>query len=151
MLENRFNLDEMDAVDLFCGTGSISLELISRGCMHVTAVDQDPKCITFLRNFASKLAIDNLTALRSETLYYLKKLTAPVGLIFADPPFGTTLYESLHEIISERKLIKPGGVFIMEHTSRSDYSNLGGFDFSRKYGNVTFSFFNLGPEMHLLS
>ena len=146
MLENRFNLHEIDAVDLFCGTGSISLELVSRGCVHVTAVDQDQKCINFIRSITDKLSIHNLTALRSEAMHFLKKLTIPAGLIFADPPFDTKLHESMHAMISERKLIKPGGVFIMEHGSRTDYSHLSGFDFSRKYGNVTFSFYNLGQN-----
>jgi 16S rRNA (guanine(966)-N(2))-methyltransferase RsmD len=142
MLENRFRLKNMEALDLFCGTGSISMELISRGCIHVTAVDQDPKCISFLRSFSAKLAVTNLTALRSEVIHFLKKTTLQTDLIFADPPFGTTLHESLHGLIMERKLLKENGVFILEHSSRSDYSALHGFDFSRKYSNVTFSFFN---------
>ena len=149
MLENRFELETMEALDLFCGTGSISYELISRGCTHVTAVDQDPKCIAFLRAFSAKTGIPNLTALRSEAIHYIKKMISPVDLIFADPPFGTTLHESLHALILEKKLIKEEGVFILEHSSRSDYSHLSGFDFSRKYGNVTFSFFNLAPSATL--
>ena len=73
MLENRFPLEAMEAVDLFCGTGGISFELISRGCIHVTAIDQDQKCIAFLRTFSARLGITNLTALRSEALHFLKK------------------------------------------------------------------------------
>ena len=147
LLENRFQLKTMDALDLFCGTGSISFELVSRGCTHVTAIDQEQKCITFIKSYAQRTGMTNLSAFRAEVLFYLKKLKTPYSLIFADPPFGTSLHEELHNLIWGNHLLKDNGIFVMEHSSRSDYSNLKGFDFSRNYGNVVFSFFKFVPTI----
>ena len=41
ILENRIDWESTKALDLFAGTGSISYELISRGCLHVTAVEMN--------------------------------------------------------------------------------------------------------------
>ena len=43
------------ALDLFAGTGSITLELLSRGCSHVTSVELDPQHISFIRRFLQTL------------------------------------------------------------------------------------------------
>ena len=43
VLSNRFDYEEdgVEALDLFSGTGSIGLELVSRGCAHVVSVEKD--------------------------------------------------------------------------------------------------------------
>ena len=43
------------ALDLFAGTGSITLELLSRGCAHVTAVELDQQHISFIHQFLRAL------------------------------------------------------------------------------------------------
>lgn len=146
ILENKINLVNCDCLDLFSGTGSISLELISRGSKYVTAIDQDQKCVVFLRKTSDQLEISNLTAHRSDTMLFLKKTPLHFDLIFADPPFDLNIHMELHQLIMEKKILSRDGVFIMEHSSRVAYSHLTGFSFARKYGNVTFSFFfNLEP------
>lgn len=141
ILENKFPLEIYDCLDLFSGTGSISLELASRGCKYITSIDQDQKCVVFLRKTTGELGIKNLTAHRSDAITFLKKTPSVFNLIFADPPFDSAIHEELHEIIFGKKLLKPDGVFILEHASRVSFEQLKGFEFSRKYGNVTFSFF----------
>ena len=41
VVNNLVDLEGMDALDLFAGTGSISFELISRGCRNVTAIEKN--------------------------------------------------------------------------------------------------------------
>jgi len=47
------------ALDLFCGTGSISLELLSRGCSPVVSVEKDFKHYQYLRKISSDLKDPN--------------------------------------------------------------------------------------------
>lgn len=42
VLSNLMDFDGAVALDLFSGTGSISLELVSRGCSQVISVEKDP-------------------------------------------------------------------------------------------------------------
>ncbi len=141
ILENKFPLETYDCLDLFSGTGNISLELASRGCNFITSIDLDQKCVVFLRKTAGELGIKNLTAHRSDVLLFLKKTPQKFDLIFADPPFDSKLHEELHDLVFGKIILKQEGVFIMEHASREKFDQLNGFKYSRKYGNVTFSFF----------
>ena len=168
ILENRINLENTVCLDLFSGTGSISLELISRGSKQVTSVDLDFGCIQFQKECTKLLGITNLHPIRSDVLRYMKSNQTQYDLIFADPPFGFAqdrpvgfaqdrpvggaqgskdIRKELHDIIFNRQLLSQDGILILEHSSREKYEDLPGFNFSRDYGNVTFSFFfNLEPS-----
>ena len=150
ILENRFELTKLTCLDLFSGTGNISLELISRGCKHVTAVDRDKDCISFLKDSAAKLGITNITTVKNDVLTFIDRNTIGYDLIFADPPFESGIHEQLCYGVFKKNMLRPEGVLILEHKSGEDYSHIKGFSFSRKYGNVTFSFFfNLVPSQPL--
>ncbi|MDQ3050039.1 MAG: 16S rRNA (guanine(966)-N(2))-methyltransferase RsmD [Bacteroidota bacterium] len=141
ILDNKFDLETCECLDLFSGTGSISLELASRGARHITAIDLDQKCVVFLRKTSDELEINNLIAHRSDVMTFLRKTPLHFNLIFADPPFDSKIHIELHQLIFDKNILKPDGVFIMEHASREEFTDLKGFSFSRKYGNVAFSFF----------
>ena len=60
--ENIFNvingyvdMEGAQALDLFAGTGSISLELLSRGCAPVVSVEMDRDHAAFIRECMTKL------------------------------------------------------------------------------------------------
>jgi len=141
ILNNEFYFDEINALDLFAGTGNISYELASRGCENITAVDLDNACVKFIEKTAEQLAFEAITVYRSEVMAYLDREYHQYDLIFADPPYDYEDYEKLVNKIFLKQLLKEDGVLVVEHQSRLDLSELDYFDFSRKYGNVRFSFF----------
>ena len=49
ILIHQFDLEEMDVLDLFAGTGSISYEFASRGTENITAVDASFECVKFIK------------------------------------------------------------------------------------------------------
>ena len=49
ILNNIVDFEESKALDLFSGTGSISLELLSRGCAEVVSVEMDSLHFSFLK------------------------------------------------------------------------------------------------------
>ena len=56
VLQGYIDFDEApSALDLFSGTGSITLELLSRGCGHVVSVENDPLHFGFICSFIDKL------------------------------------------------------------------------------------------------
>jgi 16S rRNA G966 N2-methylase RsmD len=61
-------------------------------------------------------------------------------LIFTDPPFHLNFHEELIQTIFDKKLLKKGGLLIVEHGKQTDLSSLPTFSFSRNFGNVHFSF-----------
>ena len=55
ILTNIIDFEECTALDLFSGTGSISLELLSRGCKSVTSVEMDSLHFSFLKKSQAAL------------------------------------------------------------------------------------------------
>jgi 16S rRNA (guanine(966)-N(2))-methyltransferase RsmD len=129
-------------LDLFAGTGSISLELASRGCLSVTSVDRDAGCIKFIQETTKKLNDRTITPVKSDVFKYLSFCKSRFDLIFADPPFDAIYRGELHQTIFEKGLLKPDGLLVIEHASSDQLDTLAHFDSCRKYGNVAFSFFN---------
>jgi len=151
--ENLFNVlrsyidfeDEApQALDLFAGTGSITLELLSRGCSHVTAVELDPQHISFIRSFLRQLkAESDVTILRADVLRFLKKAPGTYDFIFADPPYALPELQQLPELIfrEDGSILKEGGIFVLEHGKTQDFTQHPHFIGHRAYGSVNFSLF----------
>lgn len=141
------------ALDLFAGTGSITLELLSRGCAHVTAVELDPQHIAFIRKFVHTLGADaDVTLLRADVLRFLRKAPGTYDFIFADPPYALPELEQLPDLIFpvavpeespsvSPTLLAPGGLFVLEHGHTQDFSAHPHFVAHRAYGSVNFSLF----------
>jgi 16S rRNA (guanine966-N2)-methyltransferase len=141
LLQSRIELHECDSLDLFSGTGSITMELASRGCKTVTCVDRDAGCIKFIESTAKKLMDESIKPIKSDVFKYLTNCKSKFDLIFADPPFDATYRNELHQTVFEKDLLNANGILVIEHPSRESLANLHSFEFERKYGNVAFSFF----------
>ena len=59
VLNSYIDFEGISALDLFSGTGSISLELLSRGCEHVVSVEMDRDHHRFIQECSKKLSILN--------------------------------------------------------------------------------------------
>ena len=143
VLENIIDFEDMTALDLFGGTGSISFELLSRDCKHVTCVEKHRAHAAFIEKCAGELKCGSEFALiKGDVFRFLEN--APAGaydIIFADPPYALKGIETIPGIIKERKLLREGGLLIFEHGKDNDFSDLSGFDQKRVYGSVNFSMF----------
>lgn len=147
ILNNRYYFDEIKVLDLFSGTGNISFEFGSRGTRSITAVDANSGCINFIEQTAKSHELP-INAIRADVFGYLERMTAPVDIIFADPPYDLSLeeFEKLPNRTFENNLLELGGCLIVEHASQMDLSHLANFSEKRKYGGSTFSFFELPEE-----
>ena len=55
VLSNLIDFERVDALDLFAGTGSISFELLSRGCQSVTSIEKNNQHASFMAKVAKEL------------------------------------------------------------------------------------------------
>ena len=143
ILNNKIEFQGKTALDLFTGTGSMAYEFCSRGCKRVIAVDQNYKCVQFVKKTALDFGMDEIEVVRSETFRFIKNSPMKFDIIFADPPYNL---ENIHEIslnIFEKQLLNNDGWLIVEHPKEIDFTNQEHFVEHRKYGHVNFSFFNL--------
>src|SRR5690606_3917082 len=141
ILVNRIDFSDSKVLDLFTGTGHIAFEFASRGGRSVTAVDQNLKCVSFVRKTAEQLGME-IGVVRDDVFNFLEKTTHRFDLVFADPPYDLADIARIHALVFERDLLEPDGLLVIEHGQRTDLSQLEGFERMRKYGNVRFSFFS---------
>lgn len=141
ILENNIDFEESRALDLFSGTGNISYELVSRGCVAVTAVDKDNGCVRFIRETAAKLNMKELMVINADVLRFLNSHKAKYDVVFADPPYENEDYETIIDLVFKNGLLNTDGLFILEHDKRHDFSAHPHFKEHRKYGKVNFTFF----------
>lgn len=142
ILAHRFNLKNLTVVDLYAGTGSLSYEFISRGCTNVIAVDKDPSCIRFIKQSFELLDPSRKSkAIQSDAIKWLSNQPGKFDIIIADAPFEETPAEELSSIVINGGLLNKNGVLIIEHASKNKLEAIEGYVETRKYGNVSFSFF----------
>jgi 16S rRNA (guanine966-N2)-methyltransferase len=141
ILMNRIDFEETSVLDLFSGTGHISLEFASRGSRNVTSIDNNHKCVYFLRTTSDLLNM-NISAAKADVFEFLKSTALKFDLIFADPPYDMENIPEIHKLVFERKLLNAGGTLIIEHGPKTKLEELAHFKQHRKYGNVNFSFFS---------
>lgn len=147
ILNSNFYFDEMEVLDLFAGTGAVSLEFVSRGVIKVTSVDNNPACIDGIKRNAELFNVSNIQLMRSDAMRFLSTCRKQYDMIFADPPFEFSQeeYEGIYNHVVERKLFKSGGWLILEHNKAKDFEKLPYYHSTRKYGKVHFSIFEF-PE-----
>ena len=146
--ENIFNVlvqyidfEGAQALDLFSGTGSISLELLSRGCSQVVSVELDRDHHRFIQECVKKLGATNMIPIRGDVFRYLKSCKQQYDLIFADPPYALKELPQIPDLVFEKQLLKPDGIFVFEHGKDHDFSQHPHFVEHRSYGSVNFSLF----------
>ena len=146
--ENIFNVlmqyvdfEDAQALDLFSGTGSISLELVSRGCKQVVSVEMDRDHHRFIQECLKKLNTDKCVPIRGDVFRFLKSCRQQYDFIFADPPYALKELPQIPDIIFERQLLKEEGLFVFEHGKDYDFSDHPHFLEHRSYGSVNFTLF----------
>jgi 16S rRNA (guanine(966)-N(2))-methyltransferase RsmD len=154
--ENIFNVlvqyvdfEGARALDLFSGTGSISLELLSRGCSQVVSVELDRDHHRFIQECVKKLGATNIIPIRGDVFRFLKTCKQQYDFIFADPPYALKELPQIPDLIfgnspltsHHSPLLKPDGIFVFEHGKDYDFSQHPHFVEHRSYGSVNFSLF----------
>ena len=143
VIENLIDLEGATALDLFAGTGAISLEFLSRECAHVTCVEKATTQYNFIRKVVSQLGADNITMNKGDVFRFLASVTEPFDIVFADPPYDMPGFAEVPMLILQSGAVKQGTIVIVEHNKSHDFSSLPGFLEHRAYGSVNFSIFQV--------
>jgi len=145
VLNNLYYFDEISALDLFSGIGSISFEFVSRGSKKVIAVDNELKCVKFLEETARTMNMeDSFSVVKNDVLQFLKRnQSGKFDIVFADPPFDfeEESYLRIIDSVLGNDWLAEGGIFVLEHSARISFESHPFLSQHRKYGNVNFSFF----------
>ena len=145
VIENIEDIEGDDVLDLFAGTGAISLEFLSRGARSVISVEMAATQANFIRSVKEKLGDDGLRVIRGDVFKFLASAKKPYDIVFADPPYDHPRFDEIPSLILDSDAVKPGSLVIVEHNDKHDFSALPGFEQHRVYGSVNFSIFRKQP------
>ena len=145
VLNGYIDFEGLSALDLFAGTGSITLEMLSRGCCDVTSVEQDRDHASFIRQCLQKIGEGNCSLIRGDVFRFLKNCRRKYNLVFADPPYALPELGKIPDAVlgtcDEDSVLEKDGIFVFEHGKRDDFSQHPCFLEHRSYGSVNFSLF----------
>ncbi len=135
-----FDIPDANVLDLFCGSGALGIEALSRGAKHATFVDASRDSLSCTeKNLAATRLLENATLTLSDSIRFLTESTQSFDIIFIDPPYKAQLYEPIISKISERNLLAPDGIIVVE-SSIDDVLKIPKEKFSdvreKKYGKV---------------
>lgn len=142
-----FDLEDAMVVDLFCGTGNLGLEALSRGAKHVVFVEKNPKSMQITKQNIEKLKVgkDEYTLVQMDVLDYLKRYKGDgFDIVLVDPPFTEKMAHTVMEAADLSTIWKDNTVLTIESQGKErmdeEYSQIIRFDV-REYGDKILSFF----------
>lgn len=141
ILNNYVDYEDCSVMDLFAGTGAVSLEFVSRGVREVTSIDINNQCTDFIKQCATQFGINNLHVVRADVFDLLKRANRRFDIVFADPPYSLEGLATLPDLVFDRGVLTDDGIFILEHPAEYTFEEHPHFWQHRAYGKVNFTFF----------
>ena len=121
---------EARVLELFAGSGALSLECLSRGAASVLCIEKSPRHAEFIRSNADAAGFGSILEMRTQDVFPAMTQLAESGkqfdLILADPPYGeknvnrrsTSFAQQLLDDKTLPELLAPGGRLVLGHTKR---------------------------------
>lgn len=152
ILGNR--VDGARVLDLFCGSGALALESLSRGAASARLVDKSAASCRTAADNAARLGFTNARVTNADCAQFVARERGVYDLIFADPPYCKAPgdRDMIAELMQGRlhELLAPGGLFVAEAQQGYGVAEAQGRAFgrweladSRQYGNNTLLFFTV--------
>ena len=142
------DLSGAKVLDLFAGTGNVSIEALSRGAAEAILIDSSSESGKVIRENLRRLRLANRTKVWIVPVVRAVKLLARRGetfdVIFLDPPYEQHWVAIALKAIAEGNLLRRGGVLVAEHSIREQLESHYGpllLNDQRKYGSTLLSFF----------
>ncbi len=136
----QFFLPGKRVLDLFCGTGAMGIEALSRGAEEVVFVDKDFRSVQMTNENLKNMKLTQ-KAIKMDALAFLERNKKQFDLIILDPPYKSGLYEKVLQKIFENNTLADDGIIVCEHAKEDnfDFSLFETFD-EKRYGNIMLSY-----------
>ena len=139
----RDRVQDCRFLDLFCGTGAMGIEALSRGAKEVVINDLSNKSLGIAKKNLEKLKINQITVTNYDASTCLLNTTSPFDIIYIDPPYKSDY--GLKALDVAVTALKDDGIVVYENEKpfEGEVKNLVKYD-ERKYGRAYITFFKKG-------
>ena len=138
------DIDGADIADLFCGSGALGLEALSRGASRALFVELSKPTIRVVKKNVSEFGLDKQAEFYEGSVFHLRPgFFDTISIVFADPPYGKGFGDQLIELLSLKK-IAFDGILVLEHEREWSYDGSGVWILRRlDFGDSSVTFFKL--------
>ena len=130
-------------LDMFCGSGALSFEALSRGAESAVCTDIDPRSIEIIKKNALSLKFDDRCEILNISCFDYVSRNCGKGkkqfdIIFLDPPYNKGLIEPVIEAIAENDVLSDEGIIMLESDNTDFHDECKGLEIyrRRKYGRT---------------
>ena len=140
----QFDLEDRRVLDLFAGSGQMSLEALSRGAGSAMLVDSSREAMEIVKENAKATGFfDSCRYLVSDWKNYIRKASGRdrFDLVFIDPPYSMECCAEAVRKLMDASLLAPGAIVVCESgTENIEPSEFSDFEImkSTHYGKKTF-------------
>lgn len=128
-----------NVLDLFGGSGALTVEALSRGAESAVVVDKDKKSIdVILKNLEITNFLDKADVRRLSAEDFLEVCDRKFDIIFLDPPYNKGFVEPILSKISEKEILTDTGIAVLESDFTDICGEVEGMEIlkQRKYGRT---------------
>ncbi len=95
-----------NCLDLFAGSGILSMEALSRGAAHVTLIENNPESSSRIQHNLDALGTEpsQIKNVRTDAISWLSTCTDAFDIVFLDPPFSGGLLPSILKQLATRPI-----------------------------------------------
>ena len=115
------DLEGLSFLELFAGSGAMSMEAISRGASEVTMVEHDPKNARVIQENCELLGIELgvshriYTADAMATVKRFAREGKRFNIVFFDPPYGLNLAKKTLKVIERNDILSPRSLVVAQY------------------------------------
>lgn len=121
LMSRLSSLDSLNVLDVFCGTGSLGLESLSRGASHVTFIDIELLHLKKIREFVEDISmLEKTDYLNLDATKLIKKQNITYDLVFIDPPYDKKMAQKSLSSLHSYGWLNNGAYLIVELSKRED-------------------------------
>jgi 16S rRNA (guanine(966)-N(2))-methyltransferase RsmD len=136
-LMHEKGIENMEVLDLFSGSGIVSLEFLSRDANSVLSVDADIKNVKFQQKIKKEHQLESWEIIKDDVFKFLNNNSKTFDLVFADPPYDLPNIQNITKMVFQ--FLNVGGIFIFEHKPELVLTQ--DFKWKKQYGHASCSIF----------
>ena len=132
-------------LDMFCGSGALSFEALSRGAAEAVCLDIDARSIDIIRKNAAALKFeDRCEILNISCFDYISRNKKDI--IFLDPPYNKGYIVPVLEMIVKNDVLSSDGIVVLESDSTDFHGEAEGLTIyrQRRYGRTYITVYKKG-------